>query len=154
MNLITGYFTYTHLVNVIQQTFKGKVCRIFSLPLVVLLYVATWASRVPVWAVPPVRKRTIPLALPCPLPSLCKIPPKTSENTDVPIQKGNLCQFTRITAWKNAWHGQSITSPVLTAAVALPWVARMQCAFPLWQWQFSCLSGPGENKGAGMGHVW
>lgn len=33
MNLITEYFTYTHLVNVIQQTVKGKVCRIFGLPL-------------------------------------------------------------------------------------------------------------------------
>lgn len=41
MNLITGYFTYTHLVNVMQQTVKGKVCRIFSLPLVMVLYVAT-----------------------------------------------------------------------------------------------------------------
>lgn len=157
MNLITGYFTYTRLVNVIQQTVKGKVCRIFILSLVMLLYVATWASSMPVWAVPPVRKRAIPLPLPCPLPSPCKIPPKTSAKLRLlPVQKVSVCQFTKVTAWRYHWSWQSITPPLLTPAVAgsLSLVARMQCASPLWQWQFSCLSVPGEAKRAGMGRVW
>lgn len=102
MNLITGYFTYTRLVNVIQQTVKGKVCRIFILSLVMLLYVATWASSMPVWAVPPVRKRAIPLPLPCPLPSPCKIPPQNqcktqtvacSESECLPVHKSNCLEI-------------------------------------------------------------
>lgn len=33
-------------------------------------------------------------------------------------------------------------------------MARMQCASPLWQRQFSCLSVPGEEKRAGRENVW
>lgn len=159
MNLITGYFTYTHLVNVIQQTVKGKVCRIFSLPLLVmLLYVATWALSMLVWAAPPVRKRTIPLPLPCPLPSACKITQKNSAKLRLlPVQRGNVSQFIKITAWRNPWNGQSIISPLLTPAAAGSLslgVGRTWYSSPLWQWEFCCLSGPGEEKGAGMGHVW
>lgn len=150
MNLITGYFTYTHLVNVIEQTVKGKVCRIFSLPLVMLLYVATWALSMPVWAVPPVRKRTIPLPLPCPLPSPRKIPSKKCKTQTVACSERE-----SLRAHKNKCLEKSLQWPEHHLSTAhssssrepLPWVARMQCASPLQQCRFCCLSTWGRERG-------
>lgn len=62
MNLITEYFTYTHLVNVIQQTeSKGRYAG-FSASLSFMLQslCCHWALGVPVWAVSSAGKRTTP----------------------------------------------------------------------------------------------
>lgn len=85
MNLITEYFTYTHLVNVIQQTeSKGRYAG-FSASLSFMLQslCCHWALGVPVWAVSSAGKRTTP-----PPPSSPHPPQKKS-----PKQKSDRCLF-------------------------------------------------------------
>lgn len=145
MNLITEYFTYTHLVNVIQQTeSKGRYAG-FSASLSFMLQslCCHWALGVPVWAVSSAGKRTTPPPPSSPHPPKKNPQSKTliaacSERKSHPV-----CEQT---AWRNPCSSQTLAFPLLTADVV--------CVFLLHTAAFLPLLVLGEEKGAGPGGVW
>ena len=119
MNLITEYFTCTHLVNVIQQTeSKGRYAGfLVSLFFMLCFFMLPWVLSMPAWVFLLLEKEQ-PLCLPSPAK---KFPKQNSNCCLLPAQKGKISGFTKITAWRNPWTGQTITSPVASGTRSLGW---------------------------------
>lgn len=141
MNLITEYFTYTHLVNVIQQTeSKGRYAG-FSASLSFMLQslCCHWALGVPVWAVSSAGKRTTPPPPSSPHPQK-KIP--KAKLWSLPVQRGNLTRF-----------ANRLPGEIPAAVRPLPFHCLLQtwCVFSCCTQQPSCPSWYwGKRKGLGQ----